>query len=111
MADVYKKWDLLTVDNKPYTLGVLTDATLWLQWTNLDGTKVNVQLDPASHSVAVNEALTALAEVKAANATCTVTFVVLSGSYTLRCDLPNGHRMPVHHDPGTNIYWQRDATF
>ena len=101
-----KTWSLLTTSGVPYTLAVLPDASLWLQF----GVSVPVQLDPLAMGQAMSDVSTTITQVLQANATCPFTKSVTVGTnaFTLQCDLPNKHANQFHHDPTTQLYYLPD---
>jgi hypothetical protein len=93
---VYKTWNLTTVDNKPYTVGVTEHGATFLAW----GATV-VQIDPAALGGVMGEVQRTLTEL--ATQTCPVTTAV--GADTLTCDWKPSHPQGFHHD-ARGIFWQ-----
>jgi hypothetical protein len=98
---VFKQWNLLTVDNKPYALAVFTDGSLWLQFGT---TRAN--LDAPSMANSMVEVTQAIADIRSAFVPCPFTKVI--GAVTLTCDLAQGHAARFNHDPVFGIFWLAD---
>jgi hypothetical protein len=99
---VAKSWSLRTVQGLPYTIAVLTDASLWLTFG-----ATRVQLNPADFGPAVAEVQATIAQVLATITLCPATQVV--GAVTLTCDKHAGHAESFHHQPNGGPYWLADS--
>jgi hypothetical protein len=92
---VYKTWNLLTADNKPYTAGITDKGATFLAW----GSTV-VAIDPQTLGSAIGQILDALAQLAAV--VCPATLV--AGTDTLTCDWKPDHDKSFHHDP-RGFFW------